>query len=95
MLRPTAKLVELRRSTADVPSRVADNLFWLGRNAERAEAMVRHLRSCIVRLTNDLEPTGLTEIVELVAAFSDTPRNCPQPFGSTSEHNRSRHCGRK
>ena len=77
LLRPTAKLVELRRSTADVTSRVADNLFWLGRNAERAEALVRHLRSCIVRLTSDLEPTGLAEIVELVAAFSDKPTEIP------------------
>ena len=79
LLRPSAKLVELRRSTADVTSRVADNLFWLGRNAERAEALVRHLRSCIVRLTNDLEPTGITEIVELVDAFSDAPAELPPP----------------
>ncbi len=28
----------------DVPSRVADNLFWLGRYAERAEGLVRLLR---------------------------------------------------
>ena len=79
LLRPSAKLVELRRSTADVTSRVADNLFWLGRNAERAEAMVRHLRSCIVRLTSDLEPAGITEIVELVDAFSDAPAELPPP----------------
>ena len=80
LLASSVKLVELRRSTADLTSRVADNLFWLGRNAERAEAMVRHLRSCIVRLTNDLEPSGLNEVVELVAAFSDVdPAELPPP----------------
>ena len=79
LLRQTTKLVELRRSPADLPSRVADNLFWLGRTAERAEAMVRHLRSCIVRLTNDLEPAGLSEIFELVAALSDKAPKLPIP----------------
>ncbi len=79
LLKQSTKLVELRRSPADLPSRVADNLFWLGRNAERAEAMVRHLRSCIVRLTNDLEPAGVMEIFELVAALSDTDPALPIP----------------
>src|SRR5205085_606880 len=59
------------------PSRVADNLFWLGRHAERAEAMVRHLRSCIVRLTNDLEPGGISELTNLVAALSDAAPTLP------------------
>jgi uncharacterized circularly permuted ATP-grasp superfamily protein len=59
LLRQPAKLVELRRSPADLPSRVADNLFWLGRHAERAEAIVRHLRSCVVRLSSEVEPAGL------------------------------------
>ncbi|MCE9555873.1 MAG: circularly permuted type 2 ATP-grasp protein [Planctomycetes bacterium] len=79
LLKQSTKLVELRRSPVDVPSRVADNLFWLGRNAERAEAMVRHLRSCIVRLTNDLEPSGVTEMYELVAALSDDTPALPVP----------------
>ncbi len=79
LLRQSAKLVELRRSGADLPSRVADNLFWLGRHAERAEAIVRHLRSCIVRLTNDLELAGVSELHDLVAALSDAPHGLPLP----------------
>jgi uncharacterized circularly permuted ATP-grasp superfamily protein/uncharacterized alpha-E superfamily protein len=71
LLKQPAKLVELRRSIDDLPSRVADYLYWLGRHAERAEFMVRHLRSCLVRLTNDLEPAGVSELVQLVDALSD------------------------
>ena len=37
MLRPRNEPVELRRVSRVVPSSVADNVFWLGRYAERAE----------------------------------------------------------
>jgi uncharacterized circularly permuted ATP-grasp superfamily protein/uncharacterized alpha-E superfamily protein len=37
--------IELRRASPDLPSRVADNLFWLGRYAERAENIARLLRT--------------------------------------------------
>ncbi|MGD8325002.1 MAG: circularly permuted type 2 ATP-grasp protein, partial [Gammaproteobacteria bacterium] len=40
----------LRRAVRELPSRAADNLFWLGRYAERAEAAVRLLRSLVIRL---------------------------------------------
>jgi uncharacterized alpha-E superfamily protein len=36
---------------SDVSSRVADNLFWIGRYAERAEGLVRFLRVAIFRLS--------------------------------------------
>ncbi|HND51001.1 MAG TPA: circularly permuted type 2 ATP-grasp protein, partial [Pirellulaceae bacterium] len=62
LLRPVRAAVELRRSVNDLPSRVADNLFWLGRHVERAEGMVRHLRSAVVRMTNELDPAGLPEL---------------------------------
>lgn len=71
LLRPPRAAVELRRSVNDVPSRAADNLFWLGRHVERAEGMVRHLRSAVVRMTNELEPAGLPELTALVAALSE------------------------
>jgi uncharacterized circularly permuted ATP-grasp superfamily protein/uncharacterized alpha-E superfamily protein len=37
---------------AALPSRVADNLFWLGRYAERAEGLVRLLRVVFLHLTD-------------------------------------------
>jgi len=49
--------VELRRTGRELPSRTADNLFWLGRYAERSEALMRQLRSSILRLTDDDRPT--------------------------------------
>ena len=45
LLRPNRAALELRRSPFDLPSRVADNLYWLGRHVERAEGIIRHLRS--------------------------------------------------
>lgn len=50
MLRPRGQSVELRRGSADVPSRIADNVFWLGRYAERAENIARLLRTLISRV---------------------------------------------
>jgi len=43
---------EFRRSN-DLPSRVADNLLWLGRYLERAEGLIRLLRSFYRRLSGE------------------------------------------
>jgi uncharacterized circularly permuted ATP-grasp superfamily protein/uncharacterized alpha-E superfamily protein len=50
MLRPRGEPVELRRAASAVPSRVADNVFWLGRYVERAENIARIVRSMIPRV---------------------------------------------
>ena len=39
-----------RTATDDLPSRVAENLFWLGRYTERADWTLRVLRICLGRL---------------------------------------------
>jgi uncharacterized alpha-E superfamily protein len=62
LLRPSGLPVELTRGGSDLPSRVADNLYWLGRYAERAEGLTRLLRCILVRLT---ETSGLTDVPEL------------------------------
>jgi uncharacterized circularly permuted ATP-grasp superfamily protein/uncharacterized alpha-E superfamily protein len=56
--------IQLRRGGGDLPSRTADNLFWLGRYAERAEGCVRLLRTILLRLT---EKVGLVDVPELPA----------------------------
>ena len=43
--------IELRRVGNNLPSRLADNFFWLGRYAERADATARLLRSAFSRFT--------------------------------------------
>jgi uncharacterized circularly permuted ATP-grasp superfamily protein/uncharacterized alpha-E superfamily protein len=50
MLRPRNEPVELRRVSRVVPSSVADNVFWLGRYAERSENIARILRPLISRV---------------------------------------------
>jgi uncharacterized circularly permuted ATP-grasp superfamily protein/uncharacterized alpha-E superfamily protein len=69
LLKPAGSALEVRRSPYDLPSRVAENLFWLGRHVERADAMVRHLRSTVVRMTADMDPGGWNELTVLVAAL--------------------------
>ena len=59
---PPAQTVELSRGGNDLPSRAADNLFWLGRYVQRAEDLVRLLRGILVRLT---EKSGLADVPEL------------------------------
>jgi uncharacterized circularly permuted ATP-grasp superfamily protein/uncharacterized alpha-E superfamily protein len=47
--------LELRRVGNNLPSRAADNFFWLGRYAERAEAAARLLRSTMRRFNVESE----------------------------------------
>ena len=46
----------VERSPQDLPSRAADNLFWLGRYTERADWTMRVLRICLSRLQEDSAP---------------------------------------
>src|ERR1700677_798112 len=66
---PHYDIIRLERSAAEVPSRVADNLFWLGRYAERLEDTVRLLRSVLVRLAEvgAEETPDLKALVRLLA----------------------------
>lgn len=53
LLKPPGYIQELKRSGAELPSRVADNLFWLGRHVERAEGAARLLRTFVNRLLGE------------------------------------------
>jgi uncharacterized alpha-E superfamily protein len=53
LLQPSGQPVALKRSGAELPSRVADNMFWLGRHIERAEGLIRVLRPLLARLTGE------------------------------------------
>jgi uncharacterized circularly permuted ATP-grasp superfamily protein/uncharacterized alpha-E superfamily protein len=50
LLHPRHEPVALRRIPLEVPSSVADNVFWLGRYVERAENIARILRPIASRL---------------------------------------------
>jgi uncharacterized circularly permuted ATP-grasp superfamily protein/uncharacterized alpha-E superfamily protein len=54
--RPPIEAAHVLRSPQDLPSRAADNLFWLGRYTERADWTMRVLRTCLSRLQEDSGP---------------------------------------
>jgi uncharacterized circularly permuted ATP-grasp superfamily protein/uncharacterized alpha-E superfamily protein len=60
--------VPFSRGAGDLPSRIADDLFWLGRYVERAEMQVRLARAAYRRLT---EENGFEDVraAETLAAF--------------------------
>ncbi|HLJ09534.1 MAG TPA: circularly permuted type 2 ATP-grasp protein [Planctomycetaceae bacterium] len=62
LLPPGGLPVAVNRGGNELPSRVADNLYWLGRYAERAEGLARLLRGVLVRMT---ERSGFAETPEL------------------------------
>jgi len=57
LLQNLGQSVELRRTGNNLPSRLADNFFWLGRYSERADATARLLRTSL-RLFNPERATG-------------------------------------
>lgn len=62
LLRPVEAPVELRRGGIDLPSRIADHLFWLGRYAERLEAVARVLRAALTSVADDNEGATLRAV---------------------------------
>ena len=57
----------LERTASDLPSRTADNFFWLGRYVERLENVVRTARCTVGRLSDD---TGAGSL-ERISALAD------------------------
>lgn len=71
--------VELKRTTAKFPSRVADDLFWLGQAIDRSDLLARLLRALLARLDDvgelDVdEVTLLVQSLEAVGAMTGVPR---------------------
>ncbi|MEO6608744.1 MAG: circularly permuted type 2 ATP-grasp protein, partial [Aestuariivirga sp.] len=64
---PSAPFV--RQQPAVLPSRAADNLFWMGRYVERAENMIRMLRAYHLRLVETGSPD--TPLLEEVSEYLD------------------------
>jgi uncharacterized circularly permuted ATP-grasp superfamily protein/uncharacterized alpha-E superfamily protein len=83
LLRPAGAPVELSRGGGDLPSRVADNLFWLGRYAERADAMARLARTGMARLSDGSELADA-----LVAALRAQARIAAASFETIAETKR-------
>ena len=63
--------VQLRRSGAELPSRVADYVFWLGRHLERADAAARLLRTISLRVTAETYTTDMVELPPLLRVMAE------------------------
>jgi uncharacterized circularly permuted ATP-grasp superfamily protein/uncharacterized alpha-E superfamily protein len=57
LLRRASGPLPVSRATFDLPSRVADNLYWLGRYVERFETAIRAVRVVLPRLYLDPDPS--------------------------------------
>ncbi len=74
--------MQLKRSGAELPSRAADNLFWLGRYVERAEQQARLARTTLQSLTSeDISPSADA----LLIACSESGLMRAADVGSTSD----------
>src|SRR6185295_7607770 len=68
--------VSMQGSRGDLPSRVADNLFWLGRYSERVESRVRFVRALLPALSGEQDygrAITLETAVRLLAGMTYLP----------------------
>ena len=70
---------DARRSTAELPSRVADNFFWMGRYAERVESGVRLVRALLPCLSSE-EDFGQSTSLETAAQILQALGFLPEEF---------------
>ncbi|MCS6969926.1 MAG: circularly permuted type 2 ATP-grasp protein [Planctomycetes bacterium] len=73
LLPPPDRPLAIVRGGIDLPSRVADNLFWLGRYTERTEDLVRLLRAALAQLAEDPDAA---EQARIAACLTMLQRAC-------------------
>ena len=77
-LLPTPERMQVQRASGLLPSRAADNLFWVGRYVERAEATLRLTRAMINRSAEaDDAAAVIAAIGALLAAWDALPEAAP------------------
>jgi len=74
-LLPSPERITIKRASGVLPSRAADNLFWVGRYIERTEATLRLVRALINRTTEADETAAplVARIAALLGAWSAGP----------------------
>lgn len=65
--RPRLGIEDVVQGAVDIPSRVGENLFWMGRYAERCEGLARLTRAALVRLA-DAGPQASAALESLTSA---------------------------
>lgn len=64
--------------SSDLPSRVADNLFWLGRYTERVESMIRTFRTVLPVLAGEedaLHNISLDAVLQVLVGYTYLPKS--------------------
>ena len=74
LLTPSGQPASAIRISAEAPSRVADNLFWLGRYAERLESTLRLLRCALGRISDEGSPEASAELAALIEMLALSER---------------------
>lgn len=73
---PTVSETKPVRTTFELTSRIADNMFWLGRNLERSEQLARLLRITVERMTGGPEipePNDAATLFSVLALTGHLP----------------------
>jgi uncharacterized circularly permuted ATP-grasp superfamily protein/uncharacterized alpha-E superfamily protein len=78
-LLPAPEHIPIRRVLGTLPSRAADNLFWVGRYLERAEATLRVFRALLGRVT-ETEAKGwiAQRLLQLLESWHAVAKELPQ-----------------
>ena len=63
--------IPLRRTGSDLPSRVADNIYWLGRQIERVNASARLLRTVVLKMTSETADGTSIVLPSLLRAMAE------------------------
>jgi uncharacterized circularly permuted ATP-grasp superfamily protein/uncharacterized alpha-E superfamily protein len=74
--------VELRRGGLDLPSRLLDDIFWLGRYVERVDATVRLARAGFERIGSEAGPDAplvLAAVIDAMGRIGVVPRSTVTP----------------
>ena len=84
-LLPAPERIEVQRASGLLPSRAADNLFWVGRYVERAETTLRLVRALMNRVAEADESmapviAALTSLLEAWGAAPDEIGSVPATF---------------
>jgi len=74
--------IELRRVGNNLPSRLADNFFWIGRYTERVDAAARTLRAALLRFSPE---SGGSELEQLLPLLRTLEAQDQIPVGAASE----------
>jgi uncharacterized alpha-E superfamily protein len=87
LMRPPGEVAHVLRTGIGLRSRVADDLYWLGRYSERADWVMRLMRSALSR-ADDSGTAGMGDggpkALALILA-KDQPPNTLQPLGSDAK----------